>query len=89
MKTRILALVLCLAAGAAQADTKNLRPWDRETVGVTPVGSDRPNRPRTDTTDYGVKFSSGAPALGCSRQIRDVTTPDGRSGPAATFDCRW
>jgi hypothetical protein len=87
------ALALCMVAiaslGSATAAERNLRPWDRETPGVVPVGSTVANTARTDTTDYGVKFTNGQPALGCQRTMRQVTTPDGKAGETATFSCRW
>jgi hypothetical protein len=86
---KAIAIFLLMAvAGDAAAET-NLRPWDRETVGVTPVGSSTPNRPRTDTGDYGVKFSNGSPALGRRQRNMQVAAPDGHAGETAVYTCRW
>ena len=85
----IVILLLVAVAGDAAAETKNLRPWDRETVGLTPIGSTTPNTPRTDTGDYGVRFSNGAPALGCRQQTMQVASPDGHAGPTQVYTCRW
>ena len=89
MKHLALCIALTALYSSAAAAEKNTRPWDRETIGVTPVGSTTPNTPRTDTTDYGVKFRDGSPALGCKQQTMQVTTPDGRSGPTQVFTCKW
>ena len=53
------------------------RSWDRQ-VGITPAGSSIPNRPRTDTNDYGVRYRDGTRALGCRPVAAYVRTPDGR-----------
>ncbi len=71
------------------AEAKNLRPWDRETVGVTPAGASAPNTARTDTTDYGIRFRDGSPALGCRQRTMQVAAPDGHAGETQVFSCKW
>ncbi|MBX9846115.1 MAG: hypothetical protein K2Z80_30360 [Xanthobacteraceae bacterium] len=80
--------MLLLAAGGAQAEPCK-SAWDRETPGCMPIGSTTPNRPRTDTNDYGVKYSNGEPALGCKARTMNVTAPDGSGGQTAVYTCRW
>lgn len=91
MQTTIaLTFVLLVAAPAyAGSANPNLHPWDRSTPGITPTGSDTPNRPRTDTNDYGVRYMNGEPALGCKQRTMNAAAPDGRSGPTNVITCRW
>ncbi|MBX9827856.1 MAG: hypothetical protein K2Y27_23005 [Xanthobacteraceae bacterium] len=86
--TTVIAITLLLAGGAARAEPCK-GGWDRETPGCTPIGSTAPNKPRTDTNDYGVRYTNGEPALGCRQRMMGVTTSDGRSGQTAVYTCRW
>ncbi|MBX9830219.1 MAG: hypothetical protein K2Y27_35140 [Xanthobacteraceae bacterium] len=88
MKHITAAITLLLAAGGAQAEPCR-SAWDRETPGCVPIGSTAPNRPRTDTNDYGVRYTNGAPALGCRQRTMTVASRDGHSGPTNVITCRW
>ena len=89
MKNLALLMTATALYSTAAAAEKNLTPWDRQPIGVRPVGASAPNTARTDTTDYGVKFRDGSPALGCNRTMMQLTTPDGKSGETAVFSCKW
>ena len=85
MKQIVAAALIVLTTAARAEPCKSA--WDRSTIGCLPVGAAAPNKPR-DTTDYGVKYSDGTPALGCKARTMQIASPDGHSGLTAVYLCR-